>query len=46
VLVPDELSDLLVVDGNPATDIDAVDRIVAVWHRGRQVAGTPLALTP
>jgi imidazolonepropionase-like amidohydrolase len=42
VIAPGKLADLLIVDGNPAEHIEDMDRIEAVWHRGRQVAG-PLA---
>jgi imidazolonepropionase-like amidohydrolase len=41
-----KLADLIVVDGNPAADIHALDRIVAVWHRGRQVGTGVEAFTP
>lgn len=46
VVAAGKLADLIVVDGNPAVDIGAVDRIVAVWHRGRQVSGSVLDFTP
>ncbi len=42
VIAPGKLADLLIVEGNPAVTITDADRIVSVWHRGRQVAG-PLA---
>jgi imidazolonepropionase-like amidohydrolase len=46
VLAAGKLADLIVVDGNPAVDIGSADRIVAVWHRGRQVSGSVLDFTP
>jgi len=39
VIAEGKLADLLIVDGNPAEHIEDLDRIVAVWHRGRPVAG-------
>jgi imidazolonepropionase-like amidohydrolase len=36
---PGQLADLVIVDGNPAVRIGDVDRIVSVWHRGRQTSG-------
>jgi imidazolonepropionase-like amidohydrolase len=45
-LAPGKLADLVVVDGNPATDIGAVDHIVAVWHRGKQVRAGVETFTP
>ena len=41
-IAPGQLADLLVVDGNPAQDIRALDHMSQVWHRGRLVPG-PLA---
>lgn len=38
LIAPGKRADLLVVDGNPATHIEDVDRIVAVWHGGKAVA--------
>jgi imidazolonepropionase-like amidohydrolase len=46
VIEKGRLADLLVVDGNPAVNIADVDRIVAVWHRGKQVAGDLGSFTP
>ncbi len=46
VLAPGKLADLLVVDGNPAEQIRDVDRVVSVWHRGKQVAGALSAFNP
>lgn len=37
-LQPGCRADLLIVDGNPATDIEATARIEAVWKNGRPVA--------
>ncbi|MHC1480662.1 amidohydrolase family protein [Frateuria aurantia] len=39
-------ADLLVVDGDPATDIGAIDHIEAVWQRGQPVASSLSAFTP
>ncbi|WP_049620746.1 amidohydrolase family protein [Frateuria defendens] len=41
-LAPGKRADLLVVDGDPSHAIADLDRIEAVWQRGRQVAG-PIA---
>jgi imidazolonepropionase-like amidohydrolase len=38
VIAPGKLADLLIVDGDPARDIGDVDRIDAVWHRGKEVS--------
>jgi imidazolonepropionase-like amidohydrolase len=38
VIAPGKLADLLVVEGDPAKDICAVDNIESVWRRGRKVA--------
>jgi imidazolonepropionase-like amidohydrolase len=38
-LAPGKLADLVVVDGNPAVNIQDVHKIEAVWHRGKQVSG-------
>lgn len=46
VLAPGKLADFIVVDGDPASNIDAVDRIVAVWHRGERVGQGVEKLTP
>jgi imidazolonepropionase-like amidohydrolase len=35
-------ADLLIVEGDPLTDIGNLDRIEAVWQRGKQVSG-PIA---
>jgi imidazolonepropionase-like amidohydrolase len=39
VIEPGKLADLIVVDGDPSKNITDIDRIDAVWHRGKQVAG-------
>jgi imidazolonepropionase-like amidohydrolase len=39
---PGKRADLLIVDGDPASDIRAVDAVAEVWQRGKRVAG-PLA---
>jgi imidazolonepropionase-like amidohydrolase len=36
-----KLADLLVVEGNPAQDIRALHRVLAVYKEGRPVAGVP-----
>jgi imidazolonepropionase-like amidohydrolase len=36
-----KLADLLVVEGNPAQDIRALHRVLAVYKEGRPVAGAP-----
>jgi imidazolonepropionase-like amidohydrolase len=41
-----KLADLIVVDGDPARDIADVDKIEAVWHRGRKVAGDLNSFSP
>jgi imidazolonepropionase-like amidohydrolase len=46
VIEPGKLADLIVVDGNPARDIADVDKIEAVWHRGRKVAGDLNSFSP
>jgi imidazolonepropionase-like amidohydrolase len=41
-----KLADLLIVDGNPAENIENVDRIDSVWHRGKRVSGALTSFTP
>ncbi|MCY1043038.1 amidohydrolase family protein [Corallococcus sp. bb12-1] len=45
-IAPGRRADLLLVEGDPATDITAVDRIASVWRQGRQVAGPLTAPAP
>ncbi|WP_245814873.1 amidohydrolase family protein [Cystobacter ferrugineus] len=40
VLAPGKQADLVVLDGDPSTDISRTKTIHAVWHRGKQVSGT------
>jgi imidazolonepropionase-like amidohydrolase len=44
-IAPGKRADLLVVDGNPASNIGDVHNISAVWERGEQVAG-PIGPAP
>jgi imidazolonepropionase-like amidohydrolase len=41
-----KLADFVVVEGNPATNIEDLDRITAVWHRGRRVRDGVESFTP
>ena len=41
-----KLADFMVVEGNPATNIEDLDRIVAVWHRGKRVGTGVEHFTP
>jgi imidazolonepropionase-like amidohydrolase len=41
VIAPGKRADLVLVDGNPLTDISAVSKIAAVWCAGLPVAGVP-----
>jgi imidazolonepropionase-like amidohydrolase len=45
-LEPGKLADFVIVDGNPATHIEDLTRILAVWHRGRAVAAGVDKFTP
>ncbi|MCE2564909.1 amidohydrolase family protein [Komagataeibacter sp. FNDCF1] len=38
-IAPGQLADLVVVQGDPVADPHAFDRLLQVWHRGRQVTG-------
>lgn len=38
VIAPGKLADLLIVDGDPSTDIAAIDQIESVWRRGHKVS--------
>jgi imidazolonepropionase-like amidohydrolase len=46
VVEPGKLADLLVVDGDPAGSIVDIDKIEAVWHRGKRVAGKIDSFSP
>jgi imidazolonepropionase-like amidohydrolase len=46
VLASGKLADLVVLDGDPTTDIGNSRRINAVWHRGKKVAGPVEMFTP
>ncbi|NMO16973.1 amidohydrolase family protein [Pyxidicoccus fallax] len=46
LIAPGRRADLLVVQGDPSKDIADLERIEAVWHRGRQVSGAPTDFTP
>jgi imidazolonepropionase-like amidohydrolase len=39
VIAPGKLADLLIVAGDPSTNIADIDQIRAVWRRGKQIAG-------
>jgi imidazolonepropionase-like amidohydrolase len=41
-----KLADFVVVEGNPAVNVEDVDRIVAVWHRGKRVGTGVEGFTP
>ncbi len=43
---PGKRADFMIVDGDPSTAITDIDRIVAVWHSGKQVAGPISAFAP
>ena len=38
-LKPGKLADFIVLTANPLDDISNTEKITAVWHRGRKVAG-------
>ena len=46
VLTSGKLADLVVLDGDPTTDIANSRKIHAVWHRGKKAAGLVEAFTP
>lgn len=46
VIAPGKRADLLVVDGDPAADIHALDQIDAVWQRGKPVAANLQSYAP
>ena len=39
ILAPGKLADFVVLTANPLDDITNTERIAAVWHRGKKVAG-------
>ena len=41
-----KLADLVVLDGDPTTDIANTKKIHAVWHRGKKAAGPVETFTP
>ena len=43
---PGKLADLMVLDGDPTTDIINTRKLYAVWHRGKKVAGSMETFTP
>jgi imidazolonepropionase-like amidohydrolase len=45
-LVAGKLADLVVLDGDPTTDIAHTKKIHAVWHRGKKAAGPVETFTP
>ncbi|MET0405487.1 MAG: amidohydrolase family protein, partial [Cystobacter sp.] len=46
VLAPGKWADLVVLDGDPSTDISRTKSIRAVWHRGQEVSGPVEAFKP
>jgi imidazolonepropionase-like amidohydrolase len=46
VLAAGKLANLVVLDGDPTTDIGNSKKIHAVWHRGREAAGPVEAFSP
>ena len=46
VLASGKLADLVVLEGDPTTDISNSRKIHAVWHRGKQAAGPIETFTP
>jgi hypothetical protein len=46
VLVSGKLADLVVLDGDPTSDIANAKKIHAVWHRGKKAAGPVETFTP
>src|SRR6478609_8099848 len=46
VLAPGKLADLVVLEGDPTTDISNARKIYAVWHRGKKAAGPVETFTP
>ena len=46
VRAPGKLADLIVLDGDPTTDIINTRKVYAVWHRGKKVAGSIETFAP
>jgi len=46
VRAPGKLADLIVLDGDPTTDIINTRKVYAIWHRGKKVAGSMETFTP
>jgi imidazolonepropionase-like amidohydrolase len=46
VLASGKLADLVILEGDPTTDISNSRKIHAVWHRGKQAAGPIETFTP
>lgn len=46
LLASGKLADFVVVEGAPATNIDDLERITAVWHRGKEVRQGVATFTP
>ena len=46
VLASGKLADLVVLEGDPTTDISNSRKIHAVWHRGKKAAGPVETFTP
>jgi imidazolonepropionase-like amidohydrolase len=46
MIAPGKLADLLVVDGNPTTRIQDINKIIAVYHRGKLVSNRVQDFTP
>jgi imidazolonepropionase-like amidohydrolase len=45
VLAPGKLADFIILTANPLDDIANTEKIIAVWHRGKQVSGPIGSLT-
>jgi imidazolonepropionase-like amidohydrolase len=39
IIAPGKLADFVVLTANPLDDITNTEKIAAVWHRGKKVAG-------
>jgi imidazolonepropionase-like amidohydrolase len=44
VIAPGKRADLVLIDGDPVTDISAIGNVAAVWCAGRPVAGVPAGI--